>query len=61
MWGGKNIVVACTAAIASSLSAVSLLAIGKTKTLHLSEEVPVGENSVENATLCYGNLHLLKW
>jgi len=44
-----------TGAIASSLDAVSLLAIcQKTKTFQRGEEVPVhvAENSVENVTLC---------
>jgi len=63
MSGGENIIVTeCTTAIAPSLGAASLLAISikRRHSTWVGEEVPVAENSVENVTLCYRNLQLLK-
>jgi len=58
---GKNIVAACTAAIAF-LGAASLLAIGrKRRQSTWVKKYTVAENSMENVTLCYRNLQLLKW
>jgi len=65
MSGEKEIIVAdCTAAIASSLGAESLLAIGRKwnhSTWVKKYIQSMAENSTENVTLCYRNLQLLKY
>ena len=57
------IVEACSLiSLACSLATASLIVKIKKKTLHVGEKVhPRADNNMENVTLCYGNLLLLKW